>query len=214
MSTIVGATSGSLLAYATLTGLLAVTAASEGLAQTLIALPPVTYDGVSPVELRVQFPLVFIPKQIEGRLLVRRADTHAVLGTLAKLIGLQTTDRVDTLAAGTVLPLPAGTYGLEVAGWSSLGGYQVEGGPGGPGEHLVPAYAAVSSVLTVPAPQRIVQLVVSRNSLIALTATSEIWILHGMETLGMLDPPPSREWRKLGIIVPPPDAMPTGQATW
>ena len=205
MSTIVGATSGSLLAYATLTGLLAVTAASEGLAQTLIALPPVTYDGVSPVELRVQFPLVFIPKQIEGRLLVRRADTHAVLGTLAKLIGLQTTDRVDTLAAGTVLPLPAGTYGLEVAGWSSLGGYQVEGGPGGPGEHLVPAYAAVSSVLTVPAPPVFMQLVAWYNLLLGLTTTGEIWALHGIDARPPGSPLSALQWRRLTLPLNPAD---------
>jgi hypothetical protein len=149
MTTLAGAQSGQILSQATLTGLIEISAASEETAQVVFALPPVTYDGESPVEVRAQLPLLWVAKNIEGRLLLRRADTRVVLGTLARVIG-QAQDRVDTITLGAVLTLAAGTYGLEIAGWSGLGGFAVEGGLGGAHEALVPGYALVMSVLTVP----------------------------------------------------------------
>lgn len=61
-----------------------------------------------------------------------------------------------------------------------------------------------------PAPhtvRKIIQLVVSRNALIALTEDSEIWVLHGFDATAPGSESPAIEWRILAKQLPPKDAV-------
>lgn len=65
--------------------------------------------------------------------------------------------------------------------------------------------ARAREIEPVAPPRRIIQLVVSRTSLIALTAESEIWVLHGFDSVaaGGGGYPPEIKWRLLGVTLPP-----------
>jgi hypothetical protein len=63
-------------------------------------------------------------------------------------------------------------------------------------------------------PQRkIVQLLAVRDSLIALTDTSEIWILQG---IGTMTTAPPRAWQRLAIELPEEEitALPATLSVW
>lgn len=52
-------------------------------------------------------------------------------------------------------------------------------------------------------PRKIIQLVVSRNALIALTDLGEIWVLHGLDMVAAGTNLAENKWRPLTLTLPP-----------
>jgi hypothetical protein len=66
----------------------------------------------------------------------------------------------------------------------------------------------------VAPPRKIIQLLVSRNALIALTAESEIWVLHGLDAVAAGTTLPESQWRLLGLTLPPVGTVVPSQTAW
>jgi len=77
-----------------------------------------------------------------------------------------------------------------------------------------------NDLLAVPAaprtgtPRKIIQLLVSRNALIALTDQSEIWVLHGLDAVAAGTDTPQTQWRPLALTLPPIGTVVETQTTW
>lgn len=67
---------------------------------------------------------------------------------------------------------------------------------------------------TVETPRKIIQLLVSRNALIALTDTSEIWVLHGLDAVASGTELPQTKWRPLALTLPPIGTVVEALGTW
>jgi hypothetical protein len=63
-------------------------------------------------------------------------------------------------------------------------------------------------------PRKIIQLVVSRNALIALTDLGEIWVLHGLDAVAAGTNLTETKWRPLTLTLPPIGTVVTGQTAW
>lgn len=63
-------------------------------------------------------------------------------------------------------------------------------------------------------PRKIIQLLVSRNALIALTDLGEIWVLHGLDAVAAGTDTPQTQWRPLTLTLPPIGTVVAGQSTW
>ena len=61
----------------------------------------------------------------------------------------------------------------------------------------------------MPTPRKIVQLLTHRNVLVALTDTSEIWMLHGLDAMNSGTDGQGVQWTQLLLALPPvPDPLP------
>jgi hypothetical protein len=52
-------------------------------------------------------------------------------------------------------------------------------------------------------PRKIIQLVMARNALIALTDQGEIWVLHGLDMVAAGSNLSENQWRPLALTLPP-----------
>jgi hypothetical protein len=65
-----------------------------------------------------------------------------------------------------------------------------------------------------PPIRKIIQLLVSRNTLIALTDTSEIWVLHGFDSLPTGTDARALQWQRLSLELPAVSAEVIPQSSW
>ena len=63
-------------------------------------------------------------------------------------------------------------------------------------------------------PRKIVQILVARNALIALTDLGEIWVLAGLDMVAAGANVAEHKWRPLALTLPPIGTVVEAQTTW
>jgi hypothetical protein len=133
----------SITEFATRTTPVVVTATTAAMADVVLTIPALPFDGVVPYELHFQVPSMSI-EDGTGSVLIRRGDTQAILSTIAQVDGF--TQPVGfPVRAMTVLTLPAGTYSVVVAAWKTAGTFTLVGGDG-VGTNLAPMAGLLRSI--------------------------------------------------------------------